>query len=90
MTGIDQTFILSSDSNLYFDNSWFERDTSIDPYDFTTIDLTSIEYVRSCMVVETSTVFISRSNITSFFTTDNGGAISTTNCDNITIVDSYF
>lgn len=42
------------------------------------------------MVVETSTVLISRTNITGFLTTDNGGAISTTNCDIITIVNSYF
>jgi len=58
MTSINQTFILASDSNLYFNQSWFERDTSKDPYDFTTVDLTTIEYIRSCMVVETSTLML--------------------------------
>eukprot|EP00347_Sterkiella_histriomuscorum_P014799 403359479 len=90
MTSINQTFILASDSNLYFEKSWFERDTSKDPYDFTTIDLTSIEYIRSCMVVETSTLLVKSTNITNFFTTDNGGAIATTNCDSVNVVDSYF
>ena len=90
MTSINQTFILASDSNLYFEKSWFERDTSKDPYDFTTVDLTSIEYIRSCMIVETSTLLVKSTNITNFFTTDNGGAIATTNCDSVNVVDSYF
>ena len=90
MTSINQTFILGSDSNLYFDDSTFERNTNNDPYNFTEVDLTSIEYIRSCMVIETSFVYIKRTNISSFFSTDNGGAVATTNCDNVTVVDSYF
>jgi len=58
MTAINQTFITASDSNLYVNFSNFVRDTTKDPYNLTEVDLTSIEYIRSCLVVETSTVLI--------------------------------
>ena len=90
MTSINQTFITASDSNLYFNASSFVRDTTKDPYNLTEVDLTSIEYIRSCLIVETSTVLIKDTNISNFFTTDNGGAIASTNCENVTVVGSTF
>lgn len=58
MKNINQTFISASDSNIYINQSKFRRDSTLDPYDFTSIDLTSIEYIRSCMIVETSVFYI--------------------------------
>lgn len=88
MSNINQTYMVASDSKLVFKNSMFDRDSSEDPKNET--DLSSIEYVRSCLVVETSTLEIQNSNMTNFFTTDSGGAVSTTNCESVKVENSYF
>jgi hypothetical protein len=91
MTSINQTFIIASDSALSFNRSWFLRNSSADPFNANAndIDLSQYEYIRSCMVLETSTVSIQNTNVTNFLSTDNGGAIKTSNCD-VYVSGSYF
>ncbi len=88
MSSINQTYLVASDSTLNFKSSTFDRNSTSDPNKES--DLSSIEYVRSCFVVETSTLEVSDSRFTNFFTTDNGGAISTTNCASVKVDSSYF
>ena len=52
-------------------------------------DLTQIDYIRSAFIVEASTLSIMYSNLTGFVSSDNGGAVSSTNCD-VNVAGSYF